>query len=139
MWGWGLSLGLRSANLPLSAENKGKGHGKKTPTVQSTSHTKPTRLLASLHSGCCLWWLLLVSLRQHLLRHFLVVPRSRCHSVTVNRSQLNTPLTHTKILLTHAISHPPRLYSYMSSMHPAISRYFPLTFHKTDTGCTDSA
>ena len=47
--------------FPLSVENKGKGHGKKTPMVQSTSHTKPTRLLASLHSWCCLGWLLLVS------------------------------------------------------------------------------
>ena len=118
-------------SFPLSVENNGKGHGKKTTMVQSTSHTKPTRLSASLHSGCYLGWLLLVSLRRLLLLRFFVVQRSRCHSVTVNRSHLNSHSPINKIPLPHAISQPPRLYSYMSSMHPAISRFSPLTFHKT--------
>ena len=112
----------------LSVENNGKWHGKKTPTVQSTSHTKPTRILASLHSGCYLGWLLLVSLRRLLFIRFLVVPRSRCHSVTVNRSKLNTPPTSTRIPSPHAPAQPSRLYSFMRSMQRAHSQISPPTF-----------
>ena len=62
--------------------------------VQSTTHTETTRLLASLHSVCFLWWLSLVTLRRLLLLRFLVVPRFRCYSVTVNRSSFKPPLPH---------------------------------------------
>ena len=80
-------------SLPLSVENKGKDTARKHQSLKYQPNTQTTRLLASLLSGCYSGWLLLVSLRQHLLLRFLVVPSSRCHSVTANRSQLNTLLT----------------------------------------------
>ena len=67
--------------------------------VQSTSHTKPTRLSASLRSGCYLGLLLLVPLRQRLDLRFLVVPRFRCYSVTVNRTAFPTHQPKPRFLL----------------------------------------
>ena len=71
---------------------------------------------------------MLVPLHRHRLLRFLVVPRFRCHAVTANRSRLNTPPTSTKIPSPHALSQPPRLYSYFLSIHRALSQLSLLTF-----------
>ena len=51
-----------------------------------------------------------------------------CHSVTVNRSRINTPTSHTHIPMPHALSQTPRFYPPPSSMHPSLSRSSTLVF-----------
>ena len=123
--------GFCSASLPLSVENKGKGHGKEnTQWFKVPNHSETTRLLASLLQG---------TLRVVLACSAPPTPPSALLSGSAlplplrNRQPLTIKhaRTSTKVPLPHAISRSPRLYSYLSSMHPALSRSSPLISHET--------
>ena len=58
--------------------------------VQSTKPRNKHAPLSLFAPGYSSGWFLLAPLRQHLVLRFLEVPRSRCHSLTVNRPRLNT-------------------------------------------------
>ena len=94
--------------------------------VQSTKPHRNHAPLSLSSPGYFSVWFLLVPLCQLLRLCFLVVTRSRCHSVTANRSRLNMPPTSTKILLPHAPAQHPRLYSFIISMQRALSKLSPL-------------
>ena len=107
--------------------------------VQSTKPRNKHAPLSLSATGYSSGWFLLAPLRQHLVLRFLEAPRFRCHSLTVNRRRF----FHAHRLSTEILAACPFstsqiiLLTELDASRPF--SVFPLTFHKTETGCTDSA
>ena len=89
--GGGLRLGFLLGNPSLFPQKiRVRARQGKHPMVQSTKPRNKHAPLSLSAPGYSSGWFLLASLRQHLLLHFLEAPRSRCHSLTVNRPRFYT-------------------------------------------------
>ena len=83
---WGSSPGVSARlSLPLSSENKGKCTARKTPNGPKYQTTQQTRASQPLRSRVLFGVVLASFAPPTLLLRFLEAPRSRCHSLTVNR------------------------------------------------------